>query len=573
MEHVNEKSSLTASGSDHEVMDSWTFVDESRNSAGQQQHAEETSGNPETEESHPQSTEMKTDKYHLSVDQDNDTELSDGISIISDSDCGGGRHSPEIPPKETQSRSTDTSFIPPPTPPETPLTVAREEKRLVEVDNQLVEKEVDVVRGIFGIGRRHVIFVVLLAGISGAMFGHIFRLNPGVPCDCTKLIEPLMSRVYDLEVENFKLRDEVTKLTNKILSDLQGASPNPSNQPQNPQNVAQEGEEEKIWAGDTGEATVKPLVDESICGADTGDDLFDDYYGKVCREAEKRIKEARKAFDEDPNWQKTPWKPEPPKEVRQEKKYEKKEKYDERKKEKYPNGDDWKDSKEDRRNAKEKRKNYRDERKNSKEDKRDNVDRRDFDDDDSDEKEDRKNSKEYKKDFKEDRRGSDEGRRDSKEYRKDSKEDKRNNSKEDRRNNSKEERRNSKERFDERKKKDDDDWSGEDYRKQEKRSEKMKKGERKDYDDFKDSRERKNGDRKRDKKYEKKWKDDDDDDSKEDRSKEFDTEWHEKRMNGREQFREKESGEKNGNWYLERGSDREIKRLRVDGSGSHERRR
>uniref|UniRef100_A0A1L8DHX8 Putative myelin transcription factor 1 n=1 Tax=Nyssomyia neivai TaxID=330878 RepID=A0A1L8DHX8_9DIPT len=539
MEHVNEKSSLTSSGSDHEVMDSWTFVDESRNS-GQQQP--ETSGNVkvEEEESQPPNTETKTDKYHLSVDQDNDTELSDGISIISDSDCGG-RHSPDAPPKETHSRSTDTSFIPPA---EIPLS---HDKRLIEVDKRLVEQEeeADLVRGIFGISRRHVVFVVLLAGISGAMFGHIFRMNPGPPCDCTKLIEPLMNRVYDLEVENFRLRDEVTKLTKQILSDLT----TPTNPSTNPHDTLtpHEPQEENLW--DTLEATVKPLIDESICGSDTGEELFDDYYGKLCREAENRVKEARKIIEDEP--QKTPWKAEINTPAQEEKKQERK--FDERKKEKkYPEKDEWKNSKE--RNTKEKRKDYRESRekdfgKNSKE--------RDYKKNSRDE----RDSKEDKREFKKNSHENDNSKEDRRDYKKDSRERnyKKNShedddSKEDKRG-SREDRRNSKERFDERRKKDDD-WSGEEYRKREK-SEKMKKGERKDYDNFKDSRERKY-----EKKNGKKWDDDDDDDSRE----KFDKEWHEKRMQGREEFRDKESDENNSNWYLERGSDREIKRLRVEGS-------
>lgn len=450
------------------------------------------------------------------MDQDNDTELSDGISIISDSDCGG-RHTPEEPPseaekevhRETKDRSTEAPFVPL-TPPDTPLSLVEEEKRLAQVENRLVEREDDVVRGIFGIGRRHVMLIVLLAGISGAMFGHIFRAMPGAPCDCTRLIEPLMNRVYDLEIENARLRDELSKLSQKILSETAGPSvQRPAEAVGNDPTV----QGQKVWAGDRDEAVVKPLAEESLCGGGTGDDLFDDYYGKMCREAENRVKEARKMFDkitiEDPATQKSSW--ESDKGRREPERFPSKERnWDERKGKpgKYP----------------EKDKNFKDDRRGSKED------RRDF-------KQDRRNSKEDRRDFKEDRK------------------------------NSKEDRRNSKERFDDRRKKDDD-WSGEDYRKRDK-YEKMKKGERKNYEDFKDSRERKDGDRRKEKKNGKKWRDDDD--SREDRSKEVDAEWHNKRMQGREQFREKESGEKNSNWYLERGSDREIKRLHVD--DSHERRR
>ncbi|GAB0091631.1 hypothetical protein DMENIID0001_064870 [Sergentomyia squamirostris] len=480
MEQTDGKSPLTPpSGSDHETMDSWTFVDESK---GQQRPVESSVS---IDGQAAPSIEVKPDKYHLSVDQDNDTELSDGISIISDSDCGG-RHTPEeaschaekfTVDVERRNISTETTFIHP-TPPETPLSLISDEKRLVETcsDNRLVEKEDDFVRGVFGIGRRHVMMVILLAGISGAMFGHLFRAMPGPPCDCTKLIEPLMTRVYDLEVENFRLRDEVMKLTQKILSE--SSSPTTNALP----TVSVDNtpvQTEKVWTGDHEEAIVEPLHDESICGANSGDDLFDEYYGQKCREAEQRIKEVKKAF-EDPKAQNKA------ENVVVQKKY------------------------------------------------------------------DGRDQKQYKEDKKSDKRSSHEDERKGKPEKYREKDEKRG-SKEDRRNNSKE-------RFDERRKKDQD-WSGE-----ENRREKMKKGERDD-----DSRERRNnGDRRKERGSGKKWHDDDDDDdSHEDkRKKKFDPQWQEKRMRGRQQFREKE---KEGNWYLERGSSREIKRQHLD--ESHERHR
>ncbi|XP_059611294.1 chromatin assembly factor 1 subunit A-like [Phlebotomus argentipes] len=322
-QHVDDKSSLSASASDHETMESWTFVDESKSAAKQT----EATGSADCQ---PEKAEAKTDKYHLGVDPDNDTELSDGISIISDSECGG-RHSPEEPHSEAEKEEPPLLLVP--------------EKRLVEV-----EKEPDLVRGVFGIGRRHVVFVILLAGISGAMFGHIFRAMPSAPCDCSKLLEPLMNRVYDLEMENFRLRDEVSKLTEKILSEALKAS---VEEPMKPVTEEPVSPVEKVWAGNTDEAIVKPLVEESVCGGDSGDDLFDEYYGKVCREAEKRVKEARKAFEEKPR---QPERTERPERFREERKPEKKERNSEERKGKpgkYQDRDDRKNSKEDRKNSKE----------------------------------------------------------------------------------------------------------------------------------------------------------------------------------------------------------------------------
>lgn len=217
-------------------------------------------------------------------------ELSDGISVISESDGTGGHTPPESDASGTAAKNTIGHKIAleslgdvfeknkhkkegyrPLTPPNTPETLADQSSVCPRIGSELIDKksareEMELrlyeefqgagFHNFMGIYRRHIFFLMVVGGIIGGTIGHLYT-GKNTSCGCDKATAPLLKAINSLEQEKWNLERKVRLLEG--------------------------GERENVWTGHQrmDSKILTDLMDEEITVEDEEEEIPSDVFEKM----------------------------------------------------------------------------------------------------------------------------------------------------------------------------------------------------------------------------------------------------------------------------------------------------